>query len=930
MRCKAGTVGVCLAAIVLVCASVFQGSPQGSSPFAGKWNGSWVNSLGERGDDSLVLAEDASGNLSGLWSGDVPVTGRRTTASTAELRGRTSTRSYQITLTASGGTLTLRYVATRLNAPGSYEGQASFRSAGNPLRPPGTVFNNFNTDGVANRPTAPTVFAIRQPYTIASVLTYHWNGGRGQPGGTIGLRSSDGRVYGPWRVTAKPGQGGAPNVQWIAEPNVSIPPGTYTVIDSDVATWSQNVRSGGQGFAEIHGEPGPVPDTPTPTVISTQDTGSSSGSGAANSQSTGESGGSEDIREARQAAIGPSGGSIRLSDGATVSVRPGVVSGQSRLVFKKIGKDAHFAATGVLAYDLSADRYPAEVLLAFPVPKGLPRASVQVFNYDPALRNDNTGVRPPFAYDAAAGTVTVTTRAARAAVPAAAAPLIRLAAYYEPPQAAPQAPDSRWLVAYATLSGPYGNPQAPIPTAPAPATVILPYYLQQGLTCYAADLKMMQRAYRPDARQELSDFIRLVGQTPKTGPSGLRFWLNSLPSSVGSALRVATGQSVESSFYFSTGNALANLAYLLRNGTPVIVARRESPDKQGDREPHSIIVAGYRAQAGNPDPASFQWLVEDTRGGTPHLNWTDSNYVTKDDYVFELWPIQPPASNRPLQTVGLPISGGETFKDTTGLMAFYITPPPDSGQALVAALGFDIGSAKGYAWVNPFPPPRTSANLSAIPAKGNRLSMKLPVWNADLLRSATVTLEFNVWPRDKKGKGAVERQRFTLSSGQTKFVEQDFPVASFVSDAGPAYTLSVNLLDSGGKLLDGFALDFVYTVDFQLTSTLNWDTQTAALKVAGPIPPGARFDWTFGDGKQQTTNTPEVTHPYAFNKSPTGTTFAGASFDVSVQIRDAKGNLVSAPKTKVLFDASPTGIKTVSSQPLPGAVVVRPEDIKKK
>jgi choice-of-anchor C domain-containing protein len=42
-----------------------------------------------------------------------------------------------------------------------------------------------------------------------------------------------------------------PNANWIATPNVVIPAGTYTVIDSDPSTWSQNSGSGGQGFAAV-------------------------------------------------------------------------------------------------------------------------------------------------------------------------------------------------------------------------------------------------------------------------------------------------------------------------------------------------------------------------------------------------------------------------------------------------------------------------------------------------------------------------------------------------------------------------------------------------------------------------------------------------------------------------------------------------------
>jgi hypothetical protein len=92
--------------------------------FAGEWRGEWRNSLGESGPDSLVLSEDYQGNLSGLWTNEVRVTGRRLNPNTIELQGQTSNRSYQITATVEHGEMHLRYMATRLDGAGSYRGRA--------------------------------------------------------------------------------------------------------------------------------------------------------------------------------------------------------------------------------------------------------------------------------------------------------------------------------------------------------------------------------------------------------------------------------------------------------------------------------------------------------------------------------------------------------------------------------------------------------------------------------------------------------------------------------------------------------------------------------------------------------------------------------------------------------------------------------------
>ena len=117
------------------------------------------------------------------------------------------------------------------------------------------VFDNNNIYAVGNRPTQPTQFTIAKPYVITSILNYHWNGGRGAMPGTISLRSNDGSTFGPWPVIATAGQGNAPNVYWVCQPNVTLAAGTYTIIDSNPATWSQNSASFGSGMSVVKGYP---------------------------------------------------------------------------------------------------------------------------------------------------------------------------------------------------------------------------------------------------------------------------------------------------------------------------------------------------------------------------------------------------------------------------------------------------------------------------------------------------------------------------------------------------------------------------------------------------------------------------------------------------------------------------------------------------
>jgi hypothetical protein len=140
-----------------------------------------------------------------------------------------------------------------LKEKGGATGVAPTDEQPTPEKPLETIFDNGNSDAVLNRPTRPTVFVLDGPTRIAKITTYHWNDGRGAPAGTIALKSASGETYGPWQTTGEPGQGGVPNAYWVANPDVSLPPGSYTVIDSGPATWARNNASKGAGITVVGG-----------------------------------------------------------------------------------------------------------------------------------------------------------------------------------------------------------------------------------------------------------------------------------------------------------------------------------------------------------------------------------------------------------------------------------------------------------------------------------------------------------------------------------------------------------------------------------------------------------------------------------------------------------------------------------------------------
>lgn len=116
------------------------------------------------------------------------------------------------------------------------------------------LFDNQNVLAVQNGGTSP-MFEVTSAATTTKIETYRWNDAAGNGStGTISLRADDGTAYGPWETVGRPGQGGVPNAYWAALPNVALPAGSYTVIDSDPGTWSQNADSGGEGFTVVYAE----------------------------------------------------------------------------------------------------------------------------------------------------------------------------------------------------------------------------------------------------------------------------------------------------------------------------------------------------------------------------------------------------------------------------------------------------------------------------------------------------------------------------------------------------------------------------------------------------------------------------------------------------------------------------------------------------
>lgn len=108
------------------------------------------------------------------------------------------------------------------------------------------LYSTNNIGGVTSSsggPTAPATFTVTDSAYIEKISNYHY--ASSDTPGTISLHESGGEIYGPWNAVL--------DGYWRVYPNITIPPGTYTIIDSKPDSWSYNSESGYAGMTEVVG-----------------------------------------------------------------------------------------------------------------------------------------------------------------------------------------------------------------------------------------------------------------------------------------------------------------------------------------------------------------------------------------------------------------------------------------------------------------------------------------------------------------------------------------------------------------------------------------------------------------------------------------------------------------------------------------------------
>ena len=137
------------------------------------------------------------------------------------------------------------------------------------------LFDNTNPITLLNGGKSPSFSTGGKAYCVTSIETYHWNNGKGEPAGKLGLAGSS--SVAPIQAKGNAGQGSVANASWTATFSTQSDPqvidGTYVCEDSDPSTWSQNQQSGGKGMCIVYAVPAQQVSTGSTSTTGTTPTG---------------------------------------------------------------------------------------------------------------------------------------------------------------------------------------------------------------------------------------------------------------------------------------------------------------------------------------------------------------------------------------------------------------------------------------------------------------------------------------------------------------------------------------------------------------------------------------------------------------------------------------------------------------------------------
>lgn len=397
----------------------------------------------------------------------------------------------------------------------------------------------------------------------------------------------------------------------------------------------------------------------------------------------------ETVAELAEGTLGPSGGTLALSDGATLSVAPGVLPDATSVTLARIGNARLANAETQTVYELGGLVPGPGIRLSLRVAPALDPETVGVFQYDP---ESGEGSLLDATYDAVSGAVSGETRTRvtpRALLRAALAERVRYLL--------------EWDAAYT-------------PTA-SERLVRMPYYEQVGGSCWAADTIMLARGHRTEEPGEmLYEPLAFCGVEDADWGIGLWTFEELLPR----YLAANVGAGTEWRGYVRGKNLLSRILRELDLGHPLIL-----------RMPaHAVLIVGYRRT-----PTGYEVVLHDSKGVSPPDPYDGCMYTTRPfswitgqawtAAMQVLWTTAAPAEARTLLTIGLPSLTDTTPTWSRGRCEFVgLTPRGVNGP--IAQLRFRPSEGTpyhGYRWEFDEAP-------TDIPNTAREWALELPIWNA--------------------------------------------------------------------------------------------------------------------------------------------------------------------------------------------------------
>ncbi len=491
----------------------------------------------------------------------------------------------------------------------------------------------------------------------------------------------------------------------------------------------------------------------------------------------------ETILSTKSATIGSQGGSLTLDDGTSITIAKGILSTDYSVTLSKIGNEQIFGSVeNRNCYDLSGLPAGIKANLMFPCPPGKEMEFIGVYNYDPVLFE---GDQPAFIYDKIEGNIKISNFTLRNSPD----PLVQ---------------KRRWIVEWGEKQD-YGDEIKLIP---------MPYYMQVGGTCWAADATMLAKAFMPytsdENEVEIKDFLREMNLGID---AGIDHW--SFMKVLYKKFNLLTsGAGAKTEGYFNRSNLLKTIIKKLDENKPIIIWL---PNLESA---HAVLILGYRTILNSSGYNDYELILHDSKAMDPpnkdegtmytYRKWkwfVDGAYPTT--FYMIMYPGSPVHSARTLQTVGFPSYPSEMQlkfeKVKNNLKTYYYCK-------------IDHTLPDGYGWVA-----ANNNKQEYITQEAKTLIMNLQLYNADLDNQKDCNVNIKITN--------LKSNKLTLT--------KDYPVILGINKKPSMLNISLDtslwLKNNGDTTIIPYRIECKLSSEFGGTYMDGWN---AEFKIKGSAPSG--------------------------------------------------------------------------------------------